>query len=195
MNNTLLGLEVLGFLLFGSLGTGSQQQTTSPPTHLSSSNKRPVPVSLSYQDLSGHSTYLLEERKIVLKWFRTFQDGETILTNQDEAVPFWPTETCRLGTNRLCVGGLKVKGQTVIQVWQVSDTEQFQTPTTDPNTGLTIYPPTEIPVVEKTTVFEEDVQGSALSGRCSRTSAGPIVSWSNSTTVATSSNSTHRPDP
>jgi len=81
---------------------------------------------------------------------------------QTEQVPFWPTEICGAGPNRICVAGKTVKGKTRIQLWEFSATEVLEDPFQDPQTGQWIYPETYLPIETKTQLYHDAQPGKGL---------------------------------
>jgi hypothetical protein len=105
----------------------------------------------------------MHERDVQITWLRDFSEYATKQTSvQLEPMSMWPTEVCGFGTDKICVAGRNVKGQTIIRLLQFSQTEELEDAYQDPDTGETIFPDTFIPIVSSTTVYSGNVPGKRL---------------------------------
>jgi hypothetical protein len=123
-------------------------------------HKRWVPLRTSRPDLSGSLGYDRGRRQLVVQWGRDTADGEPRVSTQSFALGFRPTEVTGYGIDRLCVAGTSESGAvTIIELWELAGGADLAAPVVDPDSGLTIYPPTERAIVSKRRFYQANVAG------------------------------------
>jgi hypothetical protein len=148
-------------------------QLSPPPAHLAGLEKRGVAVQVSYSGVEGSLAYSMSGKNVTIWWRRDFSsylpeiqsppalsDGGFV-SSQEMPVPYWPTEVCWFGENRVCVAGKTGLGKTRIELWEFAPSEELGEPYQDEG-GTWHYPDTTIPIVSTQTLYEGNQAGKKL---------------------------------
>lgn len=149
-------------------------ELTPPPARLDTGDKRAVAVQVSHEDVTGSVDYDMVGKSVLFHWARDFSAylPETqspphlsmegwFVSSQSVSVPYWPTEVCWFGENKICVAGKTQAGKTRIQLWTLDSSEPLGEAYED-ELGKTHYPETTIPVASMTTLYEGNQAGRRL---------------------------------